>query len=106
MDSPEQLPFRLLDDERLDVAARTEPHLLAVTDRRLVVGSEFGTAIDLPIEAIRRIQLDVEVWRPAIIVVVPHESQYPPQVLTVPHEELEAVTRAVHIVGQRLADLG
>jgi len=47
------------------MAARTEPELLAITDRRVVVASEHRTALDLPIVAIRRIQLDVEVGRPA-----------------------------------------
>lgn len=37
--------------------------------------------------------------RPATLVIVPHEPHYPPQVLLVPHEEFEAVTRAVYVVG-------
>ena len=106
MDSLDDLPFRLASDERLEVAARTEPHAMAVTDRRLLVASEYRTALDLPIEALRRIQLDVEVGRPATIVFVPHDPRHAPEVLAVPVEELEAVTRAVHIVGRRLASLG
>ena len=102
----DELPFPLTGDERLEIAARTEPHLLAITDRRLVVASPYGTPLDLPIEGIRRIQLDVEVGRPAIIVVVPHDPGHAPQVLNVPNDELGAVTRAVHFVGSRLASLG
>ncbi len=96
------LPFRLADDERLEIAARTEPELLAVTDRRVVVASAQRMALDLPHEAIRRVQLDVEVGRPATLVLVPHEPQHVPAVLMVPHDELEAATRAVYLVANRL----
>ncbi len=100
------LPFRLADDERLEIAAGTQPEVFAVTDRRLVVASEQRTVLDLPLEAIRRIQLDVEVGRPATLVVVPHEPQHAPAVLVVPHDELEAATRAVYILGHRLQSVG
>ena len=100
------LPFRLGVDERLEVAARTEPELLAITDRRVVVASEHRIAFDLPIAAIRRIQLDVEVGRPATLVLVPHAPRHPPAVLVVPHEELETATRAVYILGDRLRAQG
>ncbi len=96
------LPFRLADDERLEIAARTEPELIAITDRRLVVASEQHTALDLPLESIRRVELDVESGRPATLVLVPHEPQHAPAVLVVPHEELEAATRAVYLVANRL----
>ena len=103
---PHELPFRLATDERLFVAARTEPELLAVTDRRVVVASEHRTALDLPVPAIRRIQLDIEVGRPATLVIVPHHPRHAPQVLAVPHEELEAVTRAAYILGEQLRAQG
>jgi hypothetical protein len=105
MNRPNDLPFTLSDDERLEVAARAEEAVLAVTDRRMVVASEDRTALDLPIEAIRRIQFDVERGRPAALVVVPHEPEYQPQVLSVPREQLEAAARAVYLVGYRLQQI-
>jgi len=100
------LPFRLTDGEILILAASTEPEVLAITDRRVVVASEYRTALDLPIEGLRRIQLDIEVGRPATLVLVPHVPQHPPQVLAVPHEELEAVTQATYLIGRRLHSAG
>ena len=78
------LPFRLTDDERLLLAARTEPELLAITDRRVVVASEQHMAMDLPVEGLRRVQLDIEVGRPATLVLVPHQPQHPPRCSSCP----------------------
>ncbi len=100
-----ELPFPLPEDERLQVAARTEPAVLAVTDRRMVVGTEHRVAMDVPVEALRRIQFDVERGRPATLVLVPHDPRHEPQVLSVPHEELEAVSRAMYLVGGRLQEM-
>ena len=100
-----ELPFPLPEDERLQVAARTIPAVVALTDRRMVIGTEHRIAMDLPIEALRRIQFDVERGRPATLVLVPHSPRHEPQVLAVPDEELEAVSRAVYLVGSRLQQL-
>jgi len=100
-----ELPFPLPEDERLQVAARTEPAVLAITDRRMLVGTEHRVAMDLPVEALRRVQFDVERGRPATLVLVPHDQHHEPQVLAVPYEELEAVTRAMCLVGSRLQEL-
>jgi hypothetical protein len=100
-----ELPFSLPEEERLQVAARTAPAVLAVTDRRMIVGSEHRVALDLPIEALRRIQFDVERGRPATLVLVPHDPRHEPQVLAVPDGELEAVSRAMFLVGSRLQEL-
>jgi len=102
-----ELPFTLSEDERLEVAAHTDEAVLAVTDRRMVVASPpHRTVLDLPIEAIRRVQFDVERGRPATLVVVPHEPEHQPQVLSVPLEELEAAARAVYVIGYRLQQTG
>lgn len=96
------LPFPLPDGERVLIAARTSPGVVAITDRRMVIGDEHRVAMDLPVEALRRIQFDVERGRPATLVLVPQEPHHEPQVLAVPLEELEAVARAVYLVGARL----
>jgi hypothetical protein len=100
MDLASQL--RLHDDEELHLATDMEQALVAVTNRRLIVKEAERFALDVPIEDIRRIQLDVERARPATLVVVPQEPTHEPQVLSVPVERLEAVTRMVHIIGERL----
>ncbi len=105
MDETHHLPFRLESNERLEIAARTQPALLAVTDRRMIVASDEHVALDLPVAAIRRIQLDVERDRPATLVIVPHDPAHEPQVLAVPHEALQATCRAVAIVGARIGPL-
>ena len=99
------LPFSMAEDERLEVAARANEAVLAITDRRMVVASPERTALDLPVEAIRRVQFDVERGRPATLVIVPHEPAHEPQVLSVPKGELEAAARAVFAIGYRLHDL-
>ncbi len=100
-------PFRLDTGERLEVAARTIPALMGLTDRdRLIVATDEGVALDVPIAAIRRIQLDVESGRPATLVIVPHQPSDEPQVLAVPHEELADVLRAVNIIGLKLQEVG
>ena len=99
------MPFQLAADETFRIAAGTEPDMFALTSHRVIVASEQRTALDVPISAIRRIQLDVEVGRPATLVLVPHEPEHHPQVLAVPHDELEATTRAVYMLGARLRAL-
>jgi hypothetical protein len=100
-----EIPFPLPEDERLQVAARTTTAVVAVTDRRMVIGTEHRVAMDLPLDALRRIQFDVERGRPATLVLVPHSPYHEPQVLAVPLEELEAVSRAVYLVGAHLQRL-
>jgi hypothetical protein len=95
--------LRLEADERVRLAAETERALVVVTDRRLIVKEAERYALDLPIEDIRRIELSVERGRPATLMVVPRSSQHDPQVLSVSRDQLEAVSRMVHIVGDRLA---
>ena len=103
MDLTQELALH--EDEELHVAAETEQGLVAVTDRRLIVKHAERIALDVPIEDIRRIQFDVERGRPATMVVVPHSPSHAPEVLGVPVEQLEAVTRMVCIIGDRLGRL-
>jgi hypothetical protein len=97
--------LRLGPGERLEVVARTSPAIVAITDRRLVAAGDDRTVMDLPVSSIRRIELDVERGRPATLVLVPHDPVHEPQVLTVPHEELEPVSRLVFLIGDRLRSL-
>ena len=100
MDLERQL--HLSEDEELHVATDIEEGLVAVTNRRVIVRAAERVALDVRIEEVRRIQLDVERGRPATMVVVPHSPDHAPQVLSVPVERLEAVSRMVALIGQRL----
>jgi hypothetical protein len=91
--------------EAVLVATTTERALVALTERRLIVREVARVALDLAIEDIRRVQFDVERGRPATFAVVPHSPVQEPQVLAVPIERLDPVSRMIAIVGQRLGVL-
>jgi hypothetical protein len=102
----EDAVLRLLEpDEQLQITARALDGLVAVTDRRVVVRSSGRVSLDVPVENLRRIQFDVERTRPATLVIVPERPMDEPQVLGIPHDEIEAAARAVAEVGKRLSAL-
>jgi len=102
---PDQPKLRLLDpDERIDVLTETLNAKLVVTDRRVAVAAGDRVALDVPFTALRRIQFDIERHRPATLVIVPENPGHEPQVLAVPVERYDDVTRALAIVGRRLAE--
>ena len=92
-------------EEAVLVATTTERALVALTDRRFIVREAERVALDLAIEDIRRIQFDVERGRPATFAIVPHSPLREPQVLAVPIERLDPVSRMIAIIGQRLGAL-
>jgi hypothetical protein len=51
--------------------------------------------IELPMKDVRRIQIDLEERRPAVLVIVPHTAEYEPESLRVPQEQLEALSVAM-----------
>ena len=61
--------------------------------------------MDLPIVAIRRIQLDIERRRPATFVIVPDSPATEPQVVPIPSDYYDAVTTASAHIGHVLDDL-
>jgi hypothetical protein len=77
--------------------------LLAVTSRRIAIIEGKRTALDLPIDGVRRVQFDIEKTRPATLVIVPEDARYAPQVLPVRPEEYKAVADALVTIGRRLA---
>jgi hypothetical protein len=103
----DELPgVELHPDERLEMVARTVPADVALTDRRIIVQADGRTLLSLPVEGIRRIQLDVERGRPATLVLVPQLPIHEPQLLSVPIEHLDVTGRLVTTVGRRLDALG
>lgn len=98
-----QLP-RLDPEETLEVVADTPNAKLVVTNRRLAVATDERVALDVGFAALRRIQFDIERRRPATLVIVPENPSDEPQVLGIPPDSYDQVTRALAIVGRRLAD--
>ena len=92
-------------EESVLVATTTERALVALTERRLIVREADRVVLDLAIEDIRRVEFDVERGRPATFAVVPHSPLQEPQVLAVPIERLDPVSRMIAIMGQRLGAL-
>ena len=75
---------------------------IEVTDQRLAVSDEDRLALDIEIAALRRIQFDIELDRPATLVIVPDHALDEPQVLAIPPDQLRAVAEALAYIGQRL----
>lgn len=96
--------LRLLQpDEKVEVQAPAGDALVVVTDRRLAVANAGRLMLDLPIDGLRRIEFDIERRRPATLVIVPEEPSSEPQVLAIDPSGLEAIGRALVIVGLRFA---
>lgn len=95
---------RLLhQDERIEFEAHAHEARLLVTDRRLAVVSRPDRPdLDVPFDALRRIQFDIERERPATLVIVPEHPDDKPQVLAIPPDQYVAVGRALAAIGQRL----
>ena len=93
----------LQPDERVEVQAPAGDTLVVVTDRRMAVATAERLMLDVPIDALRRIQFDIERKRPATLVIVPEERTYEPQVLAIEPSGFEAIARALVTVGLRFA---
>jgi hypothetical protein len=96
---------RLEPGESVQAIARAASASLLVTDRRLAVADEDRLALDIPFDGLRRIQFDIERSRPATLVIVPEHPSNEPQVLAVPPERFEEVTKALAVIGSRLYQL-
>jgi hypothetical protein len=97
--------LRLLEgDESVEVLAEAESARLLVTDRRLVVASDERVVLDVGFDGLRRIQFDIERSRPATFVIVPEHAANEPQVLAIPPERYDEITRALAVIGRRLAE--
>ncbi len=98
----DQQILKILDpDEVIHARAKALNAEVAVTDRRLIVSEFERVALNVAIDAIRRIEFDVERKRPATLVIVPESQRDTPQVLAIPREELGAACAAVTLIGSR-----
>jgi hypothetical protein len=91
--------------ETVRVRARSTEAVLAVTDRRLVVAAPERVALAIPIDAVRRIQFDIERTRPATLVIVPERSSDEPQVLAIAPDEYHAAADALVALGLALHEI-
>jgi hypothetical protein len=101
------IPYRLLDpDEKIHAEAQAAEGALVVTDRRVAVAvSPDRFRLDVPFEALRRIQFDIERERPATLVIVPELPSDEPVVLAIPPHQYESVARALAVLGRRLHEV-
>jgi hypothetical protein len=70
-------------DEGIHVQAVAGDILVLVTDRRMAVANAERLMLDVPIESLRRVQLDIEPERPATLVITPERPEDEPQVLAI-----------------------
>ncbi len=97
--------FNFLEpDENVEVIAEATGARLLVTDRRIAVATDDRIALDIRLEGLRRVQFDIERVRPATLVIVPEHPRDEPQVLGIPPSRYDEVTRALAIIGRRLAE--
>ncbi len=96
---------RLGPGERLEVSVPADGSRLAVTTDRVLVAMGDRMTLDVPIAGLRRLQLDIERDRPAVLAVVPESVRDEPQILTVLPHAYDDVAAAVAFVGHRLHDL-
>jgi hypothetical protein len=101
------IPYGLLEPgEQIHAEAQANDGAIIVTDRRLAVAVKPGRfRLDVPFEALRRIQFDIERERPATLVIVPEHPSDEPVVLAIPPEQYESIARALAVVGRRLHDV-
>ena len=91
-------------DENILVEALAGEHRVIVTDRRLSIATDDRLVLDVALNAIRRIQFDIERDRPATMVVVPEHPQDEPQVLAVRPRDYDSIGLALAAVGRYLAN--
>ncbi|HEY4227186.1 MAG TPA: hypothetical protein VGM49_02520 [Candidatus Limnocylindrales bacterium] len=101
----DQTEFDFLEPgEIVEAIAEATGARLLVTDRRLAVATDDRVALDIRLAGLRRIQFDIERVRPATLVIVPEHPKDEPQVLGIAPSRYEEVTKALAIIGRRLAE--
>jgi hypothetical protein len=93
----------LEQDEDIHAVVHLPDATVILSGRRLMVARSDRMALIVPIEAVRRIQFDVEKLIPSVMVIVPDHPSHEPQVLTVPADSLRDATDLLALVGDRLA---
>jgi hypothetical protein len=98
---PESIRFE--GSEGIRQTVRSGETVLVVTTSRVMVIEDGHTRLDVPFEAIRRLQFDIERSRPATLVIVPDHPADSPQVVPVPREQYSSVADALVTIGDAIA---
>ena len=93
------------DGETIESEACAGGDLIMMTNRRLVIEGDGRRLLDIPVEALRRIQFDIEKRRPAALVFVPENARDQPQVLSVTPDQYHEVAATLAAIGRRLGPL-
>jgi len=102
------ISHRLLEPgEQVYAEAQAEDGVaLLVTDRRVAVAVRPDRfQLDVPFDALRRIQFDIERQRPATLVIVPEHPRDQPVVLAIPPRQYGSVARALAVMGEQLHEV-
>jgi hypothetical protein len=97
--------FPVSPTERVLCLIPTDGGHLLVTEDRIATSHGDRVTMDLPIVALRRIQLDIERRRPATLVIVPDSPGTEPQVMPIPVAHYDAVSAASAHIGRVLDSL-
>ena len=93
LDPEHPVARRLRPGERIQAYIPVAANEIVVTDRRVAVADEERLALDIEIATLRRIQFDIERYRPATLVIVPEHALDEPQVLAIPPDQLPRLPR-------------
>ena len=90
-------------DGHVDLILNAQEGIVRLTARGVSVVAPHGSMLDVTYAGLRRIQLDIEQDRPATFVLVPHDPQDRPQVLSITPDEYQAAGKAIAMIGDRLS---
>ena len=98
-------PLSVATSDRVYCLIPSDGGHLLVTENRIAISHGQRVTMDLPIVAIRRIQLDIERRRPATFVIVPDSPSTEPQVVPIPAGSYRAIAKASAHIGEILDGL-
>ena len=95
------------EGEKVHAVIKAVGAVLSISDQRMTVTlPESGVVLlDMPLGALRRIQFDIELDRPATLVIVPLHPDHQPQVLAIPPDQYPSAAAGLVMVGRHLADV-
>lgn len=95
-------PHILQPGEVVESQAQADGFVIAVTTQRIVATDGDRTVLDLPFDALRRIQFDLERGRDATLVMVPEHVRHEPRVFSVPIPNLTETALTLALIGERI----
>lgn len=95
------IPIEGTDQARALVEAAEAKVVL--TDSEIALASERRVEMTVPINRLRRVEFGIEQGRPVTLILVPESSLQPPQILTIPADQYEAVSRLLIAIAEDIA---